>query len=84
MLFKTSAKIPQAFPPHKVIIKATSLRSPSRALAYIDRELDGGYIIVNKQHEHRIVITIHCGNAQYELLKLSFVKDMGEDFIWKD
>ena len=83
-MLKTLKKIPPAFTPHKVTIKATTLRSPSHALAYIDRELDDGYIKVNKQRYKRITLTMHCGDVTYERLKICFIKDMGYDFIWKD
>ena len=83
-MLKTLKKIPPAFPPHKVTIKAISLRSPSGALAYLDRELDEGYIVVNKQRAKSITITMHCIDSVYEITKKSFIKAMGEDFLWKD
>lgn len=80
--FKLSTPIP-----HKVTLKSIHkglcAPSPHRAIVYIDRELDG-CIIVNKQRKGSITITIYCSNAQYERMKVCFIKDMGEDFIWKD
>lgn len=83
-MLKTIKKIPPAFPPHKVTIKAISLRSPSGALAYLDRELCDGYIIVNKQRDKSITLTMYCGDAHYERMKVCFIKDMGDNFLWKD
>jgi hypothetical protein len=83
-MLKEIKKIPPAFPPHKVKIKATTLRSPSHALAYLDRELESGYIVVNKQREKSISLTLHCGDVVYERLKICFIKSLGCDFLWKD
>ena len=76
--------VPQPFPPHKVMLKATGISSPSIALSYIMSRWEDIPIIVNKQRERSIVITIYCSEEQYKLMKLYFVRDMGCDFIWKE
>ena len=83
-MLKEMKNIPPAFPPHKVTIKAITLRSPAHALAYLDRELDDGYLVVNKQRDKSIALIVNCGDATYERLKICFIKDMGCDFLWKD
>lgn len=83
-MLKKFKKIPPAFPPHKVTIKALHLTSPSNAIAYIMNNWKDIPIVVNKQRERSIIITIYCSEEQYKFMKLYFVKDMGRDFIWKD
>ena len=86
MIKETKMAIPTPIP-HKVtfkcIDKGLCAPSPHRALAHIYRELDG-CVIVNKQRKRSVTITIYCTNAQYEHIKVCFIKDMGEDFLWKD
>ena len=87
-MLKEMKNIPPAFPQHKVTIKAISnglcAPSPSKAIAYIMNNWEGIPIVVNKQRERSITITIYCSDEQYKFMKLYFVRDMGRDFLWKD
>ena len=80
--------IQDPFPPHKVTLqtinKGLCAPSPSKALEYIMATFDDTAIIVNKQKVRSLTITIKCGDNIYNLIKLNFVKDMGQDFLWKD
>lgn len=78
--------MPDPFPPHKVTLKAIWTRpQPHIALRYlVDNYGDGIGIVVSKHRQNSIVIKICCGEDLYQKIKLNFVKDMGNEFIWKD
>lgn len=84
-------QIPPAFPVHKVTIKAIktwnghiyTFLSPCNAIDYLCKKEEGVVTIV-KQREDNIKIIIECSDKIYELLKLNFVRIMGDKFIWKD
>ena len=80
--------IQDPFPPHKVRLKSIydgyRYPSPSKALEYIFLRFKDTDITVDKQKANSITITIRCGDAMYQSIKLHFVKDMGQNFIWKD
>jgi hypothetical protein len=83
---KTLEEIFEPFPPHKVTIKAIWTRPrPDAALRYLLREYgDAVNLKVLKQRECSIVVEISCGEDLYQKIKLNFIKDIGNDFIWKD
>jgi hypothetical protein len=80
--------IPEPFTTHKVILKSIydgyRYPSPSKALEYIFAKFKDIDIVINKQKTKSITITIRCSDTMYQSVKLHFVKDMGEKFLWRD
>lgn len=72
------------FPPHKVTLKTIYISSPRVALAYLVNSYRDIRIRVLKQYTRSVIIEICCSEDTYEDMKLHFVKDMGDDFLWKD
>ena len=87
-MFKPLIAIPKPFGPHKVTFKSISkglcAPPPPKVLEYMSEKFDGIVITVDKQCVKTITVTIVCTDSQYEIIKFNFIKDMGEDFIWKD
>lgn len=77
---------PPPFSTHKVTLKSSSsfFQPPARALRYLVSKYENVNMTVLKQRPCSITIEIHCGADLYEQIKLNFVKDMGESYIWKD
>lgn len=77
---------------HKVTLNSISqlnnfgyyyFNSPSGALEYLCKKFDGQIKVV-KHKIKSITILICCENTVYESLKLDFIRNMGDSFIWKD
>lgn len=91
MAIKKIKQIPPAFTVHKVTIKAITtwnghmytFLSPCNAIDYLCEQGEGVITII-KQRESSIKIMLECTDSVYELLKLNFVRIMGDKFIWKD
>lgn len=89
MNLKKIKQIP-TFPAHKVIIKAINMwnghtytfLSPCQAIDYLCKY--DVTVTVVKQRAASIKIMIECKDAIYERIKLDFVCNMGDKFVWKD
>ena len=75
---------PPPFSTHRVTLKSFSYGSPSHALRYLVSKYENVKMTVLKQRTSSITIKICCGADLYEQIKLNFVKDMGESYLWKD